>query len=98
MIRVVLPQHLRTLSSCDGEVLLELPSEATIKDLLDHLEVQFPMLRGTIRDRVSGDRRPYVRFFAAGLDLSHDSVDSRLPDSVERGSEPFIVLGALAGG
>lgn len=98
MIRVVLPQHLRTLSSTNGELLVELLEEPTICQLIDHLEQQHPMLRGTIRDQISGIRRPFVRFFAAGLDLSHEPVDTVLPLSVQSGKEPFIILGAIAGG
>ena len=98
MIRVVLPQHLRTLSSTKDELSIELSEEPTISRLLDHLEGQYPALKGTIRDQISGNRRPFVRFYAAGLDLSLEPLDTMLPVSVQIGKEPFIVLGALAGG
>ena len=98
MIRVILPQQLRTLASTHGEVVVEVLDEPTIIRLIDHLEQLYPMLKGTIRDQVSGRRRPFVRFFAAGTDLSHDPVDTLLPESVRCGEEPFIILGAMAGG
>ena len=98
MIRVVLPQHLRTLSSTSGELSVVLANEPTISCLIDHLEQQYPALKGTIRDQISGERRPFVRFFAAGLDFSHDPLDTVLPLSVQSGREPFIILGAMAGG
>ncbi|HUY06582.1 MAG TPA: MoaD/ThiS family protein [Acidimicrobiales bacterium] len=98
MIRVVIPAQLRTLAATEGEVVCEFAEEPTIRHVLDYLERQYPMLQGTIRDQISGKRRPFVRFFAAGLDLSHESIDTLLPVSVRRGEEPFIVLGAIAGG
>ena len=98
MIRVVLPQHLRTLARVNGEVSLELEGAATQRTVLDALEARFPMLRGTIRDHTTKKRRAFVRFFACGRDLSHEPADAALPDAVANGSEPFVVLGALAGG
>ena len=98
MIRVVLPPHLRTLARVTGEVELEVEGEVTQRSLLGALERRYPMLRGTIRDHESGRRRPFVRFFACQEDLSHEAPDSPLPEAVARGSEPFVVLGALAGG
>ena len=98
MIRVVLPQHLRTLARVSGEVELDVPAPVTPTAVIDAIEARFPMLRGTIRDHVTRKRRAYVRYYAAQLDLSHDSPDTPLPDSVARGAEPFIVLGAMSGG
>ena len=98
MIRVVLPAHLRTLARVSGEVQLEVPGRATQRSVLDALEARYPMLRGTIRDHVTQERRAFVRFFACELDLSHDSPDAPLPDAVVAGSEPMLVVGALAGG
>jgi molybdopterin converting factor small subunit len=98
MIRVVLPPHLRTLAQVRGEVELELEGRATQRALLDSLEDRYPMLRGTIRDYATGRRRAYVRFFACGRDLSHESPDAPLPDAVVTGAEPLRVVGALAGG
>lgn len=98
MIRVVLPPHLRTLAHVDGEVELELNGMATQRSLLDVLEAKYPMLRGTIRDHVTQLRRPMVRFFACGEDLSHESPDAPLPDAIAKGSEPFVIIGAIAGG
>ena len=98
MIRVVLPQHLRTLAQVAGEVRLELSAAATQRALLDALEARYPMLRGTIRDHGTQKRRAYVRFFACGRDLSHEPPDAPLPEVVASGAEPYIVLGALAGG
>jgi molybdopterin converting factor small subunit len=98
MIRVVLPAHLRTLARVDGEVMLELQGPATQRSVLDALEARYPMLRGTLRDHVTQQRRPFVRFFACGEDWSHESPDARLPEAVERGEEPFLVVGAIAGG
>ena len=98
MIRVVLPQHLRTLAQVAGEVRLELSAAATQRALLDALEARYPMLRGTIRDHATQKRRAYVRFFACGRDLSHEPPDAPLPEVVASGAEPYIVLGALAGG
>jgi sulfur-carrier protein len=98
MIRVVLPPHLRTLAEVDGEVELEVAAPVTQRSLLDALETQYPMLGGTMRDHVTQLRRPLVRFFACGEDLSHESPDALLPDAIAKGSEPFLVIGAIAGG
>ena len=98
MIRVALPAHLRTLAGVSDEVALEVAGPPTQSALLDALESRYPMLRGTIRDRATGRRRPYVRFFACREDLSHQAPDAPLPDAVASGSEAFVVLGALAGG
>jgi hypothetical protein len=98
VIRVVLPLHLRRLAELDGEVTLELTAPATQGRLLDALEARHPSLRGTIRDHATKQRRAYVRFFACGRDLSHEAADAKLPDAVASGAEPFVVLGALAGG
>jgi len=98
MIRVVLPAHLRTLAHVDGEVRLDIEGEITQRAVLDALEARFPVLRGTIRDQGSGKRRSFVRFFACEEDLSHEQPDDPLPDAVAQGSEPFLVVGAMAGG
>ncbi len=98
MIRVELPGHLRTLARVDGAVLLSLDGDVTQRALLDALEARYPVLRGTIRDRVSGRRRPFVRFFACKTDLSHELPDAPLPPAVASGAEPFLVVGAMAGG
>jgi len=98
MIRVVLPYHLRTLARVDGEVQLEVESPATLRSVLDALEEQYPVLRGTIRDHVTLRRRPFVRFFACEEDLSLEPPDTRLPDAVSTGAEPFLIVGAMAGG
>ena len=98
MIRVVLPAHLRTLARVDAEVALEVDGQATQRSVLDALEATYPMLRGTIRDHVTQQRRPYLRFFACEEDLSHELPDSPLPDAVATGGEPFLVVGAMAGG
>jgi sulfur-carrier protein len=98
MIRVVLPTHLRKLAHVEGEVTLDVEGSATQRSVLDALEVRYPMLRGTIRDHVTRRRRPFVRFFACEEDLSHELPDAPLPDAVTTGAEPFIVLGAMAGG
>ncbi|HEY7366776.1 MAG TPA: MoaD/ThiS family protein [Methylomirabilota bacterium] len=98
MIRVVLPAHLRTLAHVDGEVLLAVAGQATQRAVLDALEARYPMLRGTIRDHVTHQRRAFVRFFACEQDLSHDAPDAPLPEAVSRGAEPFLVVGAMAGG
>ena len=97
-IRVVLPGHLRTLAHVDDEVTLHLEGEATQRSVLDALEASYPMLRGTIRDHVTKRRRPFVRFFACEEDLSHELPDAPLPDAVATGAEPFLVVGAMAGG
>lgn len=98
MIRVVLPHHLRTLARVDGEVRLEVPNPATVRSLLDALEASHPTLRGTIRDHTSLKRRPFVRFFACKEDLSCEPMETRLPEAVIRGEEPFMIIGAMAGG
>jgi len=98
MIRVVLPAHLRTLAHVDGEVRLDVEGRVTQRALLDALEVRYPMLRGTIRDHLTQERRPFVRFFACAEDLSHEPPDAPLPDAVASGVEPFLVVGAIAGG
>ena len=98
MIRVVLPAHLRTLAHVDGAVELHVPGQATQRAVLDALEDRYPMLRGTIRDHVTGRRRAFVRFFACEQDLSHELPDAALPDAVAMGTEPFLVVGAMAGG
>jgi sulfur-carrier protein len=98
MMRVILPPHLRSLAHIDGEVQLELNVKPTQRSLLDVLEAKYPMLRGTIRDHVTQLRRPMVRFFACGEDLSHDSPDAPLPDQIANGTEPFLIIGAIAGG
>jgi len=98
MIRVILPFHLRTLARVDGEVKLEVEGPITQRSVLDALEARFPMLRGTIRDHVTQQRRAFVRFFACEEDLSHESPDAPLPDAVAMGTEPFLVVGAIAGG
>ena len=98
MIRVVLPAHLRTLARVDGEVKLDVEGQATQRAVLDALEDRYPMLRGTIRDQVTQQRRAFVRFFACEEDLSHELPDAPLPDAVVTGAEPFLVVGAMAGG
>jgi molybdopterin synthase sulfur carrier subunit len=98
MIRVILPAHLRTLAKVDGEVKLELGGQATQRSVLDALEARYPMLRGTVRDQVTHQRRPYLRFFACEEDLSHEPPDAPLPDAVATGAEPFLIIGAIAGG
>jgi hypothetical protein len=98
MIRVVLPPHLRSLAQLDGEVVLDIAGKATVRSVLDALEARYPVLRGTIRDQVTQERRPFVRFFACQEDLSHESPDAPLPDAVAAGTEPLFVIGAMAGG
>jgi sulfur-carrier protein len=98
MIRVILPYHLRTLARVNGEVTLTLDGPATQRSVLDALEARYPMLRGTIRDHVTGQRRPMLRFFACQDDLSHEPPDAPLPEAVASGAEPFWVVGAIAGG
>ena len=98
MIRVVLPQHLRKLARIDGEATLEVAAPVTQRAILDALEARYPMLSGTIRKHGTLARRPFVRYFACGQDLSHEPADAVLPEAVARGEEPFIVLGAIAGG
>ena len=98
MIRVILPAHLRTLARVDGEVKLDVEGQVTQQSVLDALEARYPMLRGTIRDHATQRRRPFVRFFACEQDLSHESPDARLPDAIATGEEPFLIVGAMAGG
>src|SRR3954463_4574843 len=98
MIRVELPYHLRLLAQVSREVQLEIEGAATQRAVLDALEARYPMLRGTIRDHVSGERRPFLRFFACQRDLSHESPDAPLPPAVASGQEPYLVIGAIAGG
>ena len=98
MIRVVLPAHLRTLARVDGEVKLDVEGQVTQRSVLDALEACYPMLRGTIRDHATHRRRAFVRFFACEQDLSHEPPDAPLPDAVAMGVEPFLVVGAMAGG
>ena len=98
MIRVVLPAHLRTLARVDGEVALEVTGPVTQRSVLDALEARYPMLRGTIRDHVTQRRRAFVRFFAFEQDLSHEPPERPLPDAVASGSEPLLIVGAMAGG
>lgn len=98
MIRVVLPAHLRKLAQVDGEVRLHVEGQVTQRSVLDALEARYPMLRGTIRDQVTQERRAFVRFFACKQDLSHESPDALLPEAVGTGAEPFMVVGAIAGG
>ena len=98
MIRVVLPPHLRALARADSEVMLEVAGKATQRSVLDALEARYPILRGTIRDHVTQQRRPFLRFFACEQDLSHELPDAPLPDPVAMGAEPFFIVGAIAGG
>ena len=98
MIRVVLPAHLRTIAHVDGEVTLDVEGEITQRSILDALEARYPTLRGTIRDQTTQKRRSFVRFFACEEDLSHDPPDDPLPEAVAKGTEPFLVVGAMAGG
>ncbi len=98
MIRVVLPAHLRSLARVNGEVMLNIEGQSTQRSVLDALEAGYPALRGTLRDHVTQQRRPFVRFFACGQDLSHESPDAPLPEPVVAGAEPFLVVGAIAGG
>ena len=97
-IRVILPQHLRTLAHVGSEVTIEIEGQPTLRSVLDAIEARYPMLRGTIRDHVTQERRAFLRFFACEEDLSHESPDAPLPDAVSSGKEPFIVIGAIAGG
>src|SRR5262245_34331070 len=98
MIRVVLPAHLRTLSGVDGEVKLEVEHPATQRSVLNELETRYPVLRGTIRDHATQRRRPFLRFFACQHDLSHELPDAPLPEAVARGTEPLLIVAAIAGG
>jgi hypothetical protein len=97
-IRITLPQHLRTLAHVGSEVTVEVEGPITQRSVLDALETRYPMLRGTIRDHDTQQRRPFLRFFACEEDLSHESPDARLPDAVASGAEPFLIIGAIAGG
>ena len=98
MIRVELPAHLRILAHVTGEVQLDVEGQATQRSVLDALEARYPMLRGTLRDHVTEQRRPFVRFFACSEDLSHESPDAPLPEAVASGAEPLLIVGAIAGG
>lgn len=98
MIRVVLPFHLRTLTRVDGEIQLEVEGPATLRSVLDALEARYPVLRGTIRDHATLQRRPFVRFFACKEDLSHEPPETKVPDAVVTGAEPLLIVGAMAGG
>ena len=98
MIRVILPQHLRTLAHVGSEVQIEVEAPVTQRSVLDALEARYPMLRGTVRDHTTGQRRPFLRFFACEEDLSHESPDAPLPDAIASGAEPFLIIGAIAGG
>jgi len=98
MIQVVMPAHLRTLAGVRGDVTVEVEGEVTRRSILDALEKQYPMLRGTILEHVSGERRPFLRFFACGEDVTHESPDAPLPQEIASGAEPFYVIGAIAGG
>ncbi|MGD9724948.1 MAG: MoaD/ThiS family protein [Nitrospiraceae bacterium] len=98
MIRVVLPAHLRTLARVTGEVTVDVKGQVTQDSVLNALEIRYPMLRGTIRDHVTRKRRPFIRFFACEQDLSHEAPDCPLPPSVATGAEPFLIVGAMAGG
>jgi len=98
VIRVILPPHLRTLARVDGDVELNVDASVTQRSVLDELETRYPMLRGTLRDHVTQIRRPLVRFFACGEDLSHESPDAPLPEAIASGREPFVIIGAIAGG
>lgn len=98
MVRVILPQHLRTLAKVNGEVTLDVRSLVTIDSVLDALEARYPMLRGTIRDHVTKHRRPFIRFFACEQDLSHEPPEAPLPEAVVNGIEPLLIVGAMAGG
>ena len=98
LIRVVLPQHLRGLAHITGEVQVDIAGPVTQRSVVDALEASYPMLRGTIRDHVTQQRRPFLRFFACEEDLSHESIDTLLPDAVVSGKEPLLIIGAIAGG
>ena len=97
-VRVILPAHLRAMARVQGEIRVDVPGEVTQRSVLDALEAEFPMLLGTIRDRTSAKRRAFVRFYACQEDLSHEEPDAPLPEQVVRGEEPFLVVGAMAGG
>lgn len=97
-VRVQIPYHLRTLARVDGELHLEVAAPATVRAVLDALELRYPMLRGTIRDHTTGERRPFLRFFACEEDRSHEPLDAPLPEPVAAGKEPLLIIGAIAGG
>ena len=98
MILVAIPAHLRTLAGVKGDIKLDIQGTVTRESILDALEKQYPMLRGTIREHVTGERRPFLRFFACGKDITHEPPDAALPDEIVSGAEPFYVIGAIAGG
>ena len=98
MVRVILPQHLRTLARVDGEVTLDIAGPVTVDSVLDVLEARYPVLRGTIRDHMTKRRRPFIRFFACEQDMSHETTDTPLPETVVTGTEPLLIVGAMAGG
>ena len=98
MVRVILPQHLRTLARVEGEVTLDITGPVTVDSVLNALEARYPMLRGTIRDHITRRRRPFIRFFACEQDVSHDATDTPLPAAVTSGAEPLLIVGAMAGG
>jgi molybdopterin converting factor small subunit len=98
IVRVTLPAHLRTLARVDQELKLTVDGELSVRAVLDALETRYPMLRGTIRDQVTGRRRPFIRFFACEQDVSHESMDAPLPEAVAAGAEPLLIVGAMAGG
>jgi sulfur-carrier protein len=98
VIQVVIPAHLRTLAGVTGDVTLKVEGEVTRRSILDALEKQYPMLRGTILEHASGERRPFLRFFACGEDVTHESPDAPLPQEIASGAEPFYIIGAIAGG
>jgi molybdopterin synthase sulfur carrier subunit len=98
MIRIVLPHHLRTLARVGDEVHVDVNGSATVQSVLDAIEAKYPMLRGTIREHDTHKRRPLVRFFACGEDISHEPLDAPLPDAIVKGTEPFFIMGAIAGG
>ena len=98
MVRVIVPYHLKSLAGISGEVKLEIDGDVTLRSVLDALESRYPMLRGTIRDHVTQQRRPFLRFFACEEDLSHESPDAPLPEAVVSGKEPLLIVGAIAGG
>ena len=98
MIRVIIPYHLKTLAQVTGEVQLDVPTPITLRSVLDSLESRYPMLRGTIRDHTTGKRRDFIRFYACEQDFSNDPPDTPLPEKIATGSEPFLIIGAIAGG
>jgi hypothetical protein len=98
MIRVIVPYHLKTLAQITGDVQLDVPAPVTLRATLDALESRYPMLRGTVRDHVTGKRRDFIRFYACEQDLSNDPPDTPLPEAITNGTEPFLIIGAIAGG